>query len=166
MLHRTLDPDSLIIVLGDIKNIVPTTGLKQFWENSPTHYSEQPHSNLWIHVIFCYEKYINFQKEFIVPSIRQCCDYLKSITLSQEEVNQIKVATREQARSNLWHALYNGRITSSRFGEILHRRHLTDSQRIVKDVMGYKKNTPNISHHKFYGEETMSLAHLNVIMKP
>ena len=64
---------------------------------------------------------------------------MKSMTLSQEEVDQIEKATREQTDSKLWHALRNGRLTSSRFGEILHRRQTTDSRRLVKDIMGYRK---------------------------
>ncbi len=49
----------------------------------------------------------------------------------------IEGATYGQADNDLWFALRNGRITSSRFGEILHCRQSTDSRRLVKDIMGY-----------------------------
>ena len=35
------------------------------------------------------------------------------------------------------YALHNGRLTSSRFGEILHRRSTTNPKRLVRDIMGY-----------------------------
>ena len=51
-------------------------------------------------------------------------------------VENIEAATCEQSECELWFALRNGRITSSRFGEILYRRSSTDPKRLVKDIMG------------------------------
>ena len=68
--------------------------------------------------------------------------------LSSSEVEVIEAATRQQSASELWQAMRNGRLTSSRFGEILKRRPTTDSRRLVKDIMGYngpiKKVPPQI----------------------
>ena len=40
--------------------------------------------------------------------------------LPLDVVQKIEAATRGQSASELWYALRNGRLTSSRFGEILH----------------------------------------------
>ena len=48
----------------------------------------------------------------------QCYDYVKSMALSKEVVDRNEKTTREQADSKLWHALHNGRLTSSRFGDV------------------------------------------------
>ena len=47
--------------------------------------------------------------------------------ITQDIVDTIEIATREQSECELWHALRNGRLTSSKFGEILRRRPSTDS---------------------------------------
>ena len=50
----------------------------------------------------------------------------------------IEERTRGQANNKFWHLLHNGRLTSSRFGEILHRRKSTDPYRLVRDIMSYR----------------------------
>ena len=40
------------------------------------------------------------------------------MTLSNNEATRIKEAMREQRKSDLWLAMRNARITSSRFGEL------------------------------------------------
>ena len=59
------------------------------------------------------------------------------MTLSSDEAARIEEVTREQGKSDLWLVMRNGRITSSRFGEILHRRESTNARRLVRDLMGY-----------------------------
>ena len=49
---------------------------------------------------------------------------------------------RGQNSSELWHALHHGRLTSSRFGEIFHRRHTTPTDRLVSSIMGYSSVYP------------------------
>jgi hypothetical protein len=125
---------------------MPNTGLRHFWETNTSRHQtiQQPDESFspWNYVIFSHEKHLDFQNKLTNTDMLtsyQCYGYMKSMTLSQEEVDQIEKATREQADSKLWHALRNGRLTSSRFGEILHRRQTTDSRRLVKDIMGYRK---------------------------
>ena len=141
--HRVLDINSVVSLLEDIRETMPITGLKQFWErNAIQQQSEQPKETFspWNFVIFSHEQYVEFQKEFDdVPTREQCYEYMQSMTLSMEEAGRIEEMTREQADSKLWHALHNGRLTSSRFGEILHRRQTTDPRRLVRDIMGYGK---------------------------
>ena len=58
-------------------------------------------------------------------------------------VQKIEAATRGQSTSE---AMRNGRLTSSKFGEILHQRPSSNSRRLVRDIMGYggsaKYSTP------------------------
>ena len=56
------------------------------------------------------------------------------VELLLDECDSIEIATRGQASNKLWLALHNGRITSSRFGEILHRRESTNPQNLVKRI--------------------------------
>ena len=59
------------------------------------------------------------------------------VILIQSDVEAIEVATCGQTESDLWCALHNGRLTSYRFGEILHRRPTTNPRHLVPDIMGY-----------------------------
>ena len=63
--------------------------------------------------------------------------------LDTDDTEKIEEATRDQSDSELWHALRNGRLTSSRFGEIRNRKEMTDS-RLVRDIMGYSKQTKTL----------------------
>jgi hypothetical protein len=49
----------------------------------------------------------------------------------------IEANTHTQASSDLWCKLHNWRITSSKFGEVVHRRASTDPTSILKRLMGY-----------------------------
>ena len=60
------------------------------------------------------------------------------MALDNDIVADIEKSTRKQADSKLWLALHNGRITSSRFVEILCRKDATDPSVLVKSLMGYK----------------------------
>ena len=74
--------------------------------------------------------------------------------LSCTEAAAIEAATHEQFDSALWLAIRNGKVTSSRFGEIVKHRQTTDSRWLVKDIMGYngpmKKVPPQICWGKIF----------------
>ena len=55
--------------------------------------------------------------------------------LLPSEVTKIEEA-RGQSKE-FWFALRNDRLTSSKFGEILHRQQSTNPRRSVRDIMGY-----------------------------
>ena len=59
------------------------------------------------------------------------------------DVQVIEESIREQAHCQIWKDLHNGRLTSSRFGEILHRRSTTCPERLVKEIMGYLLPVPS-----------------------
>ena len=48
-------------------------------------------------------------------------DYMQSFTITAEMIQFIEKSTHKQSADQLWLALHNGRITSSLFGEIMHR---------------------------------------------
>ena len=56
--------------------------------------------------------------------------------LDFDNVAGIEAATRDQGDRELWHTLRNGRLTSSRFGEIRNRKETT----ILKDWSGSMAN--------------------------
>ena len=66
-------------------------------------------------------------------------DYMQSLTITAEMIQFIEKSTREQSADQLWLALHNGRITSSLFGEILHRRDTTNAASLVSRIMGYNR---------------------------
>ena len=72
-----------------------------------------------------------------------CHLYESQQVISVELSMHIQQKTVMQSKSPLWQDLRNGRITSSRFGQIIHRRETTDAASIVTQIMGYK--TPQSS---------------------
>ena len=104
---------------------------------------------LWNHVLFSYGS-LNptVCKQIVDPTTITFQQFLECMKLTDDQVSAIDAATCEQSDSELWQALRNGSLTSSRFGEILKRRPTTDSCRLIKDIMGYngplKKIPPQI----------------------
>ena len=118
---RVFQNKSLNKLLTRLKESLPNTGLQQFWE--PTPYGASLNSEtLWHHVIFTHKHASTIPRDkFFTPTMSQCYHYLSHMKLSFDEVSRIEMATCGQSDNDLWCALRNGRVTSSRFGEILHR---------------------------------------------
>ena len=71
--------------------------------------------------------------ETLLTKASQAC--LKSgLSVHFEMIQFIEKSTREQSAGQLWLALHNGRLTSSLFCEILHRR---DTTNLVSRIMRY-----------------------------
>ena len=100
----------------------------------------------------------------LFTTVIQCYDYLYGMTLDNGELSQTEAATQDQTECGLWFALHNGRLTSSRFGEILNQRSSTDSRRFVRDIMGYGNPMKNFPLQIHWGKE-MRKEHINVTMK-
>ena len=77
------------------------------------------------------------QSKFLTPTITDCYKYLDHTKLPLDVIQNIEAATRGQSASELWYSMRNGRLTSSRFGEILHQRYSTNPRNLVRDIMGY-----------------------------
>ena len=113
---------------------MPNTGLQQFWQSKPCADHTIPTSEeitmLRNYVIFCHQNITTIaQDKFFIPSVVDCHGFLKEMKITQDIVNTIEIATRELSECELWHALRNSRLTSSKFGKILHHRPSTDSRR-------------------------------------
>ena len=64
--------------------------------------------------------------KFFVPTLSECYNYFQEMSMPFETVQKIEIVTRGQSECELWHLLHNGRLTSSKFGEILHCKPSTD----------------------------------------
>jgi len=141
--HRQLDPMSVDKLLVQIERTVPNTGLQQFWKDNPNFENKivaqaAELAPLRNHIIFSHDMVARIvPSNFFVPTVSECYRYLQELSMSVETVQKIETATRNQSDCDLWHLLHNGRLTSSKFGEILHRRPSTDPRRLVRDIMGY-----------------------------
>ena len=150
---RVLQKESLNKLLTCLKETLPNTGLQQFWEPSP-YGASQSSETLWHHVIFTHKHASIIPRDkFFTPTVSQSYDHLSHMKLSFDEVSRIEMATRGQSDNDLWCALRSGRITSSRFGEILHRRESTNSRRLVKDLMGYSRPMTTLPPQIRWGRE-------------
>ena len=63
-----------------------------------------------------------------------------------------------QTESALWCSLHNGRLTSSRFGEILHCRSTTNPRHLVPDKMGYGGHLKGTPPQIWWGKDNESTA--------
>jgi len=141
--HRHLDPMSVDKLLTQIEQTVPNTGLQQFWRDNPNFEDRivaqaEESALLRNPIIFSHDMVARIiPSKFFVPTVSECNKYLRELSMSVETVQRIKTATRDQLDCDLWHSLCNGRPTSSKFGEILHRRPSTDPRRLVRDIIGY-----------------------------
>lgn len=152
--HQTLDKQSLNKLLNQVKKSVPNTGLQQFWVSNCPESSTINSEILWRHVIFSHMHASTLvQENFFNPTLAQCFDYLSHMKLLQDEVSMIEEATRGQSDNELWFAIRNGRLTSSKFGEILHRRESTDPRRLIRDIMGYGGPLKKLPPQMRWGQE-------------
>ena len=160
--HRVLNPDKLNQLLKRVQTSMPGTGFQQFWKTRPSKKAiptENQLPALWNYVLFWHDNASSVSCEkFFTPTEGQCTEYFSNLTLSYDEVEAIEVATHGQADNDLWFALRNGRLTSSRFGEIIHRRQSTDPRKILW-VMVAKCN---MYLHRFAGVEKMKMLPVNV----
>jgi len=132
--HQVVDKQALDKLLSRVQKSVP---LQQFFPVD-CFSSSVGAELLWRHVIFSHAHASTVaQERFFNPTLSQAYNYLSDMKLEPDEVAKIEEATRGQSDNNLWFALRNGRLTSSRFGEIFHRRESTDPRRLVRDIMGY-----------------------------
>ena len=152
--HRTLNEEATKKLLCRIEKTVPNTGLSQFWRSHSSDLEDAPSSTLWNHVLFTQKHATTIVGEkLFVPTTPQCYEYLDKMKLDIDDIGRIEAATRDQNDSELWHALRNGRLTSSRFGEIRNRKETTNSRRLVRDIMGYSKQMKTLPPQIRWGQE-------------
>ena len=156
--HRKINHSSVDLLLAQVQKTMPNTGLLQFWQSKPctdhTIPTTEEITMLWNYVIFSHQKITSITRDkFFMPSVVDCHGYLREMKITQDIVDTIEMATREQSECELWYALRNGRLTSSKFGEILRRRPSTDSRRLVRDIMGYSKPMQHLPPQIRWGKQ-------------
>ena len=116
--HRVeIDQNHLHLLLTDLQNSVPNTGLQQFWRDSPNPRCLQPAAEInnpshWNHVLFSHKTWNSETHAVQVdPSVVDCHRFISSTQLSNSQVEAIEAATRTQSDSELWIVLHNGRLT-------------------------------------------------------
>ena len=134
-----VDKERVVQLITCVRESMPCSGLQHFWCDGPNTETNPSDVLLWSHVLFSHGSLNSTIKKVVDPTPIVCQQFVQSMKLSSQEVAAIEAATREQSGSALWQAIRNGRLTSSRFGEILKRRQTTDSRRLVKDIMKYNK---------------------------
>ena len=143
-----VDKERVCYLIACVRDSMPCSGLQHFWCDGLNTETNPGDVSLWSHVLFSHGSLNSTIKKVVDPTLIVYQQFLQNMKLSSREVAAVEAATREQCGSALWEAIRNGRLTSSRFGEILKRRQTTDSRRLVKDIMGYngpmKKVPPQI----------------------
>ena len=154
-----VDRDRVNNLISRVRKSMPSTGLQHFWCEGPNKQANPNDITLWSHVLFSHGS-LNptVCKQIIDPTTIMCQQFLECMKLTDDQVSAIDAATCEQSDSELWQALRNGRLTSSRFGEILKRRPTTDSCRLVKDIMGYNGPLKKIPPQIRWGRENEAKA--------
>ena len=98
------------------------------------------------------------REQVVDPSLADCYYFTNGMKLSYSQVAALEAATRAQSKSELWVILHNGRLTSSRFGEILRRRVTTDPTRLILDIMGYNGPLEHLPPAIRWGRESEAKA--------
>ena len=154
--HHQLNEEAVQKLLSRIET---STGLCQFWKSGATALDVSS-STLWNHMLFSREHATTvICGSLFEPTTQQCYEYLDKASLNIDEVEMIEGTTRDQSDCELWYALRNGRLTSSRFGEIRNRKQITDSKRLVRDIMGYGKQLKVLPRQIRWGRENEQMLH-------
>ena len=67
-----------------------------------------------------------------------CKECMKSIKITEDDINTVGEKTRGQSTNSEWFKYRNGRLTASKFGEISNRRVTTPPDRLVRALFQYK----------------------------
>ena len=116
--------------------------------------------SLWSHALFSHGSLNSTIRKVVdlIPII--CQQFLLSMKLSCTEAAAIEAAIYEQSDSALWLAIRNGKVTSSRFGEIVKHQQTTDSRWLVKDVMGYNGPIKKVPPQICWGKDILLITHI------
>ena len=159
---RTLSQPALVKLQEDLKDVFPDSGLLQYWDYGLGHQGSRPSSTPLLKptsgteedehlaieslILFNEGKALQFTMPEHVPSPSDLeLDELMAEfkVISPNLLQSVEERTRGQATNQLWFDIRNGRITSSRFGQVLHRRDSTPSERLVAEIMGYTQSIPS-----------------------
>ena len=149
--HRSIFNNKKASLLAHFQGCFPESGLFTFWGDI----SDTPNSatNVVSNLVgTVLEPLILYSKDALhkflpesavtdnVVTEEMCTAFVSDQTLSPDTAACVERSTRGQAKNGIWHLLRNGRITSSRFGEILHRKASTSGDRLVAEITGYTED--------------------------
>lgn len=151
---RQLSATGVQSLLGSLaaKNL-HSSGIFHFWDSQPDQQQQQqeqqqqpqqqmqkiptdPVLDRCILVDLDALRLLSYPSSFPEPTEAEVEAFLRSLHVTEEERQKIEAATRDQAKSSLWYQLRKGRLTSSRFGDVLRCRGNPVS--LLTQVMGYK----------------------------
>jgi hypothetical protein len=83
---------------------------------------------------FCFHDSVNLKSD-------ECEDVFEKYTSTIPKTNRsiVEELTRGQGKNLLWSAAREGRITSSKFGQVCLQRDDTAPDGLLKDIMGYRQ---------------------------
>ena len=154
---RTLSLMDVDTLISSVTASCPTSGIRHFWpsasDDSATNTSTVTPTNdvsvssfLYPLIVYQASQPLSLPDTVLeLADVDPDCTVFKELchlfesqqVISEELSKQIEQLTVMQSESSLWCDIHNGRITSSRFGQIVHRRETTDTTSIIKQVMGY-----------------------------
>ena len=137
------------------------SGLQQFWLRNDNRVGQDvfAKNDLCSLVIFSYAKLSTVNRaKFAEPTEVDCHNLNAEMQLSGDLRSAVEEQTRRQGGCELWNDLRNGRLASSRFGEIVHRRDTTDPRSIVTSLMGYTKRPAFLAPAMKWGHDNEPLA--------
>ena len=135
----SLDQARVDQLLEDVKSVFPQSGLFHFWEGNPKTV-----------------KRCKFEDDGAMDNLEQIVQKLvlksRSVPLANfnreqkyalldrfvaggDLLQRVEELTHRQTASQLWHDLHKGKLTSSRFGEVLHRRKYTCPDNLVARIL-------------------------------
>ena len=151
----SLDEDALQELLVAVSRTCPKSGLLHFWDSDSEAEHEDEDMEIQEDTLSLdqeAQKMVIYEPGSEIPTLAQelegmppdspYCreiidEYMRSLTLTKELATYIETVTQQQKLNNLWLLLHNGRITSSIFGEIIHRKETTNADKLVQRIMGY-----------------------------
>ena len=82
-----------------------------------------------------YSDDLDLTKENFIIVCKECMKFIK---ITEDGINTVEEKTRGQSTKSEWFKYRNGRLTTSKFGEISNRRVTTPPDRLVRDLFQYK----------------------------
>ena len=117
---------------GTAKDMLPALLSKVHGQGLCISTLHDPRSRYW-----CSESAMPFALEQpSLPTLKATVAAFKeSLSMSQEQIDKLECETRNQRKSSTWFSARRYRLTSSMFGEILHRRNDTQPDALVLRIL-------------------------------
>ncbi|XP_076087997.1 uncharacterized protein LOC143058383 [Mytilus galloprovincialis] len=78
-----------------------------------------------------------------IECVQHFLSYFDSLKITKDDCSKIEVATREQHKNPLWKQVRRGRLTASKFGNIVRRKVDTEPDNLIKYLLDYTPSFTN-----------------------